>query len=1821
MWRDLESSAKIFYENGAVKVTDLRVGSGTGKALGSAEIKDQIKTVDLHWSGLNLTPAGFPATTDGELQLQWQASDFKDLAGKGSILTNSRQYGRAQTAVTIQNARANLDIRANAFDSQLHANITTGLDQTLSGSFQATNRQYGDTRLTGTLGGTFKDPQVNAKLMAAGITYNGVGPVHASANTSLKSRIVAIDNLQVQLKNSSIPRGSLRINLDSQRITGDLPEINVQPNDFVPDIRGTATFSAVIEGTLQKPSARLTGSSKDFNVSGIALDDVKVAGEVDMNSFRLTELSAQQRDGTLSATASYNFTTEAINGSARLSNVCIDQVQDLSAIATLTASIGGTIRTPTATFSGRLVNVSYQNEQHGDLEMEGTVQNDVASVRVQSAKYTAEGKAEIGLKEPYSYTASVTANRSHVAYQQFDFTANGSIQASGDAKPFSLDRIRFDDFTIGGLGADLTASGSFPDGVKLNGVADLSQIPMTGVKATGQARVQAVLSGTLQDPRIEGSIETSNATVQAEGMSEPANIRAAVDFTRNEFVIRLLQAAFAGATADVSGRGTLQGTGDFKFHAESIRPERFLKDRSVAGVVALEGDVHLSQPSVEGISGLARITQLDLTIANTPIRQVEPIEVRFENQVVTTRNILLEGLNTRTSITGNANLRTRELDFNIDGNTDVRVLELFLPGSNPRGEIRTSVAIRGTPETPNFDGSVNLTNIQFQIADPPISITDANAQIQVRGDRVQIAKASGKLNGGTFTASGGMDVTLTGLGQTSIQVNLMGAQTEYPEGFESEISSRLSLNGSGSDLEISGNVDILNGVYRRNIDLTQEVFSRIATSTAQAAIGKPAQQSALDSIKLNIAVATPGFVSVANNLANFDMEGSFRLRGTIGNPAITGRATVAEGGEIYFGPQVGVASATEAQRRDKYVITQGSIDFINPIRTEPNFNFVATREVQTKDERYIITLHASGTPDNPKTELTSDPELDEPNIVAVLLTGRTLKDLQGAELLVAQEQAASYVSGRFVNLFQSAGSAFGLNTVRIDPVLVAGEEDLSAKLTLGKDLTQNFSLVYSQNLSGKTAQTWIANYQALQNLLIRGVNLSEENKLRVELRHDLKWGGGPPLPKGPKPQDEKTLGQVTFEGASIPMEDLLKQVTKTGKPFTAYRLNEDLRKLRQFYAGRGFLEANIRAVRNPRDGTVDVHFTVDEGPSITFEFQGAKVPKSVQEDIRQIWIRGFAEASSLRQSQDRLVRHLRDEGYLQVKLGARDQSPNPSTRRFVFEILPGPRFNTPKWVFKGIEPIELGVTPGRVLEDPKAIQDRIAGGLWKDGYLNASCTEPKLVIDGREALFEVSVERGPRYSIGTVTANDADALQFLPPGEGGTKPAEGIFTSAWLDRARQSVISKYWERGFNDVQVVPEVNVPKVGTTVNIDFTINPGEKQVVDKIEIEGNRTTDIEYIRRQFTFKEGDPVDHVRLNLTRKNLYDTRLFKRVDLNVMENGNGYIARTTLNEKPPWNFRYGFAVTNQLQTSDREFGATADFSYSNLLGKGITAGTSTKYTPETREARVFSSVPVFLGKNVTTTGAVFRTRDLSEPLFIADILGFTVQQQWQLRNRYLLSYDYSYKSNHTFDRHLDPNDPFAFDLTIPIARFNGTLSRDSRDDLLNATKGTFLSNSFELAPPGVGSSIQFMRNFTQFFRFRQVGERLVLATGVRMGVAKGFHGQELIPTEKFRAGGGTTLRAFQQDKLTAIPGDALFIVNQELRFPLFWRFSGVSFIDAGNVYSSITNFNPLRLRYSPGAGVRIQTPVVLIRFDMGLNVSPRIGEPRYRFAFGVGQAF
>ena len=135
-----------------------------------------------------------------------------------------------------------------------------------------------------------------------------------------------------------------------------------------------------------------------------------------------------------------------------------------------------------------------------------------------------------------------------------------------------------------------------------------------------------------------------------------------------------------------------------------------------------------------------------------------------------------------------------------------------------------------------------------------------------------------------------------------------------------------------------------------------------------------------------------------------------------------------------------------------------------------------------------------------------------------------------------------------------------------------------------------------------------------------------------------------------------------------------------------------------------------------------------------------------------------------------------------------------------------------------------------------------------------------------------------------------------------------------------------------------------------------------------------------------------------------------------------------------------------------------------------------------------------------------------------------------------------------------------------------------------------------------------------------------------MGVGRGFGQQDLIPSERFYAGGSTTVRGFADRALgrrnffgDAVGGQGMLVLNQELRFPVYRWVRAVGFLDAGGVFERATMLAFRDLDVSAGAGVRVRTPVGLVRFDVARPVrvaSPVPQDERgTRWWLSLGQAF
>ena len=130
--------------------------------------------------------------------------------------------------------------------------------------------------------------------------------------------------------------------------------------------------------------------------------------------------------------------------------------------------------------------------------------------------------------------------------------------------------------------------------------------------------------------------------------------------------------------------------------------------------------------------------------------------------------------------------------------------------------------------------------------------------------------------------------------------------------------------------------------------------------------------------------------------------------------------------------------------------------------------------------------------------------------------------------------------------------------------------------------------------------------------------------------------------------------------------------------------------------------------------------------------------------------------------------------------------------------------------------------------------------------------------------------------------------------------------------------------------------------------------------------------------------------------------------------------------------------------------------------------------------------------------------------------------------------------------------------------------------------------------------------------------------------------RELPASERFFAGGDTTVRGFALDQLGtadtigtggfAIGGNALLIFNAELRLPVRGGLGVVGFFDAGNVFKQTSAIDLGEMRSSLGFGVRYKSPVGPIRVDVGFKTQRRalstgVREDATAVHISLGQAF
>jgi outer membrane protein assembly factor BamA/autotransporter translocation and assembly factor TamB len=1566
----------------------------------------------------------------------------------------------------------------------------------------------------------------------------------------------------------------------------------------------------------------------------------------------------------------------------------------------------------------------------GRLIVNAVAQNNEATIKTTAQRFNVNADAVIGLARPFPATVKVRAENLDLAALPIEASPRpdgmapglqGQLRATIDAsgnltepekgqanvaldaldaswrgRPFTVtspspiryenERVNVEKLEVTANDVSLTLSGDLPlteespagaIAVDLHGSLATLMLyapPQTNIASDGAIALTGSLRGTLKQIDPELMLTVDNGLVLSPllepGFSDIV-LRARID--SGEADVEQLAANWGTARIEASGRLPLElfpqlpveiprmsGPAMLKVGLTGLDPSAIPgAPPQLSGRISAQAELSATEADVAAIDGRVTFLELDVAFSGLGLAQQQPSTIAIADGAASVEQLHLSGSAGDVNASGRVELvEDRSLDVNVDGSLNVAALSAVTDRVRAEGDSTLKLLARGTLNAPDITGSVDVMNATLISDEPNIAAENLNAHVDLEGRRIALTSLAADVNGGKLTGQGTVTLGEGLVSDIDLDITTQDFAYDAPLDLRSISDATIKVTRDGNDILVSGQVTIDEAGLTGDIDFDTGL---LAAMTARRSLDlTEGRNPLLERIRFDIDVNTATPVLVDNNLARAEIEADLSVVGTPYDTGLLGELNVLEGSEIRLNER-------------RYETERGTITFADERRILPDFDL----RLNTTAGNYDIAIAVTGTPGNTETRLTSNPELPEPDIMAMLVTGRTLDDMRGEEYEVAREQVLSYLAGRVGStLGRGLQEATGFSEVRIEPTLIANEADPSARLTVGQEITDELKLVYSTNLTDSNDQIWVAEYDVTRRFQTRGVRQGDDS-YRLDFRHDVRFGGDP------EPRRmARTQAHVAEVALSLPPESDEAAVrkafgVKVDDNYDFFAVRNGMDRVEQLFMEQGRLQSRARLDRRVEGEQAYLTLKVESGPRVDIEFAGAMPPPNVLDEVRTQWHRGVFDKQRAEDGVDALREWLMSDNYLQARIDYEVEDVGDGQRRVLFQIQPGERSQKVVLAFEGasaVDPDDLNTIIAdqqlerKLFTDPLVVTELLQRYYREQGYLSAQIDQPRYEHQNAIARVVLPVREGPRFTVARVTLSGNsvytnDVLISQLPIAAGEAYAPAAAESA-LDKIRDL----YWDKGYNDVRSDYDLVINRGAGEVSVAFTINEGPENVIAGITIQGNRRVSNRLIQRQIQLAEAQPLDLSALARSRRNLYETGAFSVVDITrqdanagetpaagATEGSNSDAARAPaapplahaseqkpvnlivqIREVQPFQIRYGASYD-----TERGLGGIFDIANFNSLGGAREIGLRSRYDKQLHEARFYINQPA-LTYLPRTTGNVYLREELNPPTELTDPFdttrkGASIQQEFELHGAYVWSYGYRWERAHR----LTPlADGVILDESLTVSPLTSTLTRETRDQILDASRGAFLSQAFSYSPSWLGSDQAFIKYLGQYFKYfplqapqrkpftnEMLRPRWVYATGVRLGLARGIGGG--VPnTERFFAGGSATLRGFAQNAvgpigLNRIPigGEAMLVINNEVRAPLIGIFDGVVFSDIGNVFETIRDFSFTDLRKSVGVGLRVRTPWVLLRGDYGVVLDRKPGEARDGFYFSIGQAF
>ena len=580
------------------------------------------------------------------------------------------------------------------------------------------------------------------------------------------------------------------------------------------------------------------------------------------------------------------------------------------------------------------------------------------------------------------------------------------------------------------------------------------------------------------------------------------------------------------------------------------------------------------------------------------------------------------------------------------------------------------------------------------------------------------------------------------------------------------------------------------------------------------------------------------------------------------------------------------------------------------------------------------------------------------------------------------------------------------------------------------------------------------------------------------------------------------------------------------------------------------------------------------------------------------------------------------------------------------------------WVGNTLYPTEvlddfLGMKPGdvynqKLMKKRLTDDDDAVANLYMDkGYLFYNLVPIESEIEGDSIRLEMRMMEGPQARINNVVINGNDRLyEKVIRRELRVRPGDLFSKSDLMRSAREIAQTGHFNPENMDIQ--PEPN--EENGTVDIVFNLETKNNDQVE-FSLGWGQTGIIGKLQLKFS------------NFSIKNLFYPSTYRGIipqgegqtfSISAQTNAR-YYQSYAVSFLDPW---FGGKRPNSLSISayySRQTGVNSSF-YNNSWANSSYWGSGLGYYPGSYGAYDYNDYYQSSYENSLDPNKVLQLVGVN--------VGFGKRLKWPddwFTFTAELGYNWYYLKNWDYLYYMNNGTSNAIVLGL-------TLARNSIDNPIFTRSGSMFSLNLQITPPAqlftgkrdwkklseenTQESKKQLYQWIEYWKLRFKSRTYtplsqnpqwtpVLMTRFDFGLIGSYNKYLKTPFETFYVGGDgmsgsytyatetIALRGYDNGSLTPwqSEGYAYTRMGLELHFPLMLQQSttiyALGFVEAGNAWTSVSQFNPFSLKRSAGAGVRIQLPMVgLMGIDWAYGFDKVNGERGgSHFHFILGQEF